>query len=346
MHCIKGMAAPTKNFRKKLYWIIAILACFGSFGLGWLLNKAMTVITPPIPLRIGGYQFISPLISCNFNSTKIFSQNKPMLNALQSVVSSDQTAGDVTNASVYFADLTSGQWASVNPSDQYYPASLGKVPIMMAYYAMAENTSSILDEEASFPLGVPDLNTQQEITPGDAITLGQNYSVEQLIEYMIKYSDNDAAAVLTNLTDPTDLESVYSDLDIPLSTEVTASTSDIMTPQQYSILFKTLYNATYLSRDYSEKALQLMTQTTFTQGLVAGVPSSTVVSHKYGLASYTTSDGVPYQWELHDCGIVYAPGHPYLLCVMTKGTTSIAAQEKTIADISAAAYEEVENGYK
>jgi len=269
-----------------------------------------------------------------------------MINTLQSTISQDQNAGDVTEASVYFSDFTTGRWASVNGNDKYYPASLGKVPIMMAYYAMAENTSSILDEENAYPVGMPDQNVQQEIPPANAITPGQEYTNEQLIEYMIKYSDNDAAEVLTALTTPTELQgvqSVYSDLQIPLDSTIVASSSDIMTPSQYAILFKTLYNATYLSRDDSERALKLMTQTTFTQGIVAGVPSSTVVSHKYGLASYT-SGGVPYQWELHDCGIIYAPGHPYLLCVMTKGTTSLAAQEKTIADISAAAYQEVESG--
>ena len=215
---------------------------------------------------------------------------------------------------------------------------------MMAYYAMAENTSSILNEENAYPASDPNLNTQQEIPPADAITPGQEYTNEQLIEYMIKYSDNDAADVLTALTTPAELQGVqdvYADLQVPVDNTVTASSSDFMTAPQYAILFKTLYNATYLSRDYSEQALALLTQTTFTQGIVAGVPSSTVVAHKYGLASYV-SGGVPYQWELHDCGIVYAPNNPYLLCVMTKGTTSIAAQEKTIADISSAVYDQVE----
>lgn len=333
------------NHKKKLYLIIAILACAGSFGFGWFLNKMTTTISVPAPLRLGGYQYISPLISCNLSAIKQLSQNQPMVNAIQSVISQDQSAGDVTEASVYFSDFTTGKSATVNGGDEYYPASLGKVPIMMAYYAMAENTSSVLGEENVYPATAPDLNTQQEIAPTDAITPGQKYTNEQLIEYMIKYSDNDAAEVLTSLTTPVELQgvySVYSDLNLPLDNDPTASTSDIMTPQEYSILFKVLYNATYLSRDFSEQALQLMTQTTFTQGIVAGVPSSTVVSHKYGLASYTEG-GVPYQWELHDCGIVYAPGHPYLLCVMTKGTTSIAAQEKTIADISTAAYNQVEN---
>jgi beta-lactamase class A len=333
--------------KKSLYWAVAVLACAGSFGFGWFLDKAMTVGTtaPPNPLRLTGYQYISPLITCNFGQVKMFSENQPIVKDLNAVVSQHEQAGDITNASVYFNDLTSGQWASVNSKDKYYPASLGKVPIMIAYYEMAESSSSLLEEEGSYPTGLPDLNLQQEIPPTNAITPGQNYTVEQLIEYMIKYSDNDAAATLTAMADQDNIASVYSDLQLPLTDNVTATTSDIMTVGQYATLFKTLYNATYLSRDFSERALQLMTETTFTQGLVAGVPSSTAVSHKYGLVSYT-SNGVPEQWELHDCGIVYAPGHPYLLCVMTKGTTSIAAQEKTIADISSVAYKDVENGYQ
>jgi len=167
-----------------------------------------------------------------------------MINTLQSTISQDQNAGDVTEASVYFSDFTTGRWASVNGNDKYYPASLGKVPIMMAYYAMAENTSSILDEENAYPVGMPDQNVQQEIPPANAITPGQEYTNEQLIEYMIKYSDNDAAEVLTALTTPTELQgvqSVYSDLQIPLDSTIVASSSDIMTPSQYAILFKTLY---------------------------------------------------------------------------------------------------------
>lgn len=332
--------------RKRLYWVIAILACAGSFGLGWFLNGALTVIQSPVPLRLTGYQYISPLISCNLSSVKALAQDQPVISAIQSVISADQSAGDITNASVYFSDFTTGKWANINGGEKYYPASLGKVPIMMAYYEMAENTSSVLTEMNAYPFNAQDQNAQQEIPPTSVIAPGQEYTNEQLIEYMIKYSDNNAAEVLTALTTPAELQGVqdvYSDLQIPLDSTVSATSSDIMTPEQYSILFRTLYNATYLSRDYSEKALGLMTQTTFTAGLVAGVPSSTVVSHKYGLASYTQG-GVPYQWELHDCGIVYAPGHPYVLCVMTKGTTSIAAQEKTIADISAAAYQQVETG--
>src|SRR6185436_5295057 len=91
------------------------------------------------------------------------------------------------------------------------------------------------------------------------------------------------------------------------------------TPQNYSHLFRALYNGTYLSHDASEKALELLSRTKFSDGIVAGVPKETTVSHKFGertLSLNTSSIN-----ELHDCGIVYYPGHPYFLCIMTKGTS-------------------------
>jgi hypothetical protein len=40
-----------------------------------------------------------------------------------------------------------------------------------------------------------------------------------------------------------------------------------------------------------------------------------VVAHKFGEMS--APDGTV---QLNDCGIVYKPDQPYLICVMTKGT--------------------------
>ena len=85
-----------------------------------------------------------------------------------------------------------------------------------------------------------------------------------------------------------------------------------------------------------------MTQTSFTEGLVAGVPSSTPVAHKFGIVSFFRGTTVTSR-ELHDCGIVYAPSHPYLLCVMTRGSSQLGSMEQTISDISNAVYQTVED---
>ena len=70
----------------------------------------------------------------------------------------------------------------------------------------------------------------------------------------------------------------------------------------------------------SEKALELLSQTTFSSGLVAGVPDKINVAHKFGERTvHLNSTGEVMYRELHDCGIIYNAKHPYSLCVMTKG---------------------------
>ncbi len=112
---------------------------------------------------------------------------------------------------------------------------------------------------------------------------------------------------------------------------------ETITVREYSSLFRQLYNASYLSPKMSEEALKLLTRTKFTSGLVAGVPSGVKIAHKFGELGLPNG-----QRQLHDCGIIYYPGNPYLLCVMTKGSDSnmLAA---IIQSISARVYKEVDS---
>jgi hypothetical protein len=79
-----------------------------------------------------------------------------------------------------------------------------------------------------------------------------------------------------------------------------------------------------------------MTRSTFKDGLVAGVPEGTIVAQKFGERSLETGQ------QLHNCGIVYVPSQPYLLCVMTQGT-NVASLRSVIRDISAITYRAVTN---
>ena len=319
-------------------WIITIVTSSVVFVIGWFIPPP---ITPPQALRLSGYQFIDPLLACNVNNSHVFPEDQALSSDIQSIIDAHVKSGDLSKASTYFSDLADGKWSNVYQDDQYYPSSLGKIPIMMAYYEMAETSPDILNKEITYA-GGPDLNQTQDIKPAAAIVQGQTYTVEQLIEYMIKYSDNNATALLFDAVDKNALNNIYDELGIPSVANITAANADIVTPVQISELFRILYNATYISRDYSEKALQLMSESSFTQGLVAGVPSSTVVSQKLGLVGFD-SGGIATEHELHDCGIVYARD-PYILCVMTRGSSDLPTMEGIIASISKVAYEHVQNG--
>ena len=79
--------------------------------------------------------------------------------------------------------------------------------------------------------------------------------------------------------------------------------------------------------------LNLLSQSTFNLGIVAGVPQGIVVAHKFGERGFSDPN-IPNQ--LHDCGIVYAK-KPYLVCIMTQGQdyNTLAGE---IADISKMIY--------
>jgi hypothetical protein len=113
--------------------------------------------------------------------------------------------------------------------------------------------------------------------------------------------------------------------------------NDFMSAKSFSVLFRGLYNAAYIPAPVSEQALRIADPNNFTQGIVAGLPKSVVVAHKFGEHSDELPDGTIKDRELHDCGIVYFPGNPSFVCIMTHGN-DFNKLEPIIEDISQMIY--------
>jgi beta-lactamase class A len=127
---------------------------------------------------------------------------------------------------------------------------------------------------------------------------------------------------------------VYKDLGMSSPTDAGNYEIDAVT---YSRFFRVLYNSTYLSRTMSEYALELLSRGSFSDGLPAGVPNGVLVAHQFGERTHPATG----ERQLHDCGIVYAPTRPYLLCVMTRGK-EFKQLASVISDISREVYREME----
>ena len=65
--------------------------------------------------------------------------------------------------------------------------------------------------------------------------------------------DNNAAQLLYANVDTDALRNVYEDLQIPVNDDATISNLDFITAQQVSVMFRVLYDATFLTKDDSEK---------------------------------------------------------------------------------------------
>lgn len=290
------------------------------------------------------YTFTDPLIG--FASSNIESPEYDALEAdVQSYIAGQKNSGLVA-ASVYFRDINQSKGFTINPNELYYPASLYKVPVMMTYYEIAQEDPSILSQTLTYN-GATNLNDIEEVRSPVQLSPGTSYTVEELIEHMIRYSDNNAAQLLLDNLSATNHYQDYLNLfaNLGISTSTVDETADTLMVGKYPIFLRTLYNATYLDRDYSEKALQLLSETDFTEGIESGVPNGVLVAQKFGettVASGTTDIGK----ELSNCGIVYFPDHPYILCVMTKGSgDNVKGLESNLAAISGMVYQKMESLY-
>jgi beta-lactamase class A len=240
----------------------------------------------------------------------------------------------VSHISVYFRNLLDGGWIGNNEEEKFTPASLLKVPNMITLLKESEKDPTLLTKQLiynrTYSEGIPYYPTK------NTLIMNTSYTVEDLIERMVKYSDNEAMYLLRSNFDPSVFSQLYTDLEI--ATPDDTKSDDFMTVKTYASFFRILFNASYLSVENSEKALTILSQTDFNSGIVAGVPAGTTVAHKFGERTYTDDNTK----QLHDCGIVYHPNDPYLLCIMTRGD-SFDTLAGVIKNLSSSVWNEMQS---
>lgn len=300
----------------------------------FLVNKLPARMSDQLRIKTDSGK-ISPLLLCSDVKENYF--NNKLTKTISSYVNSKIDGDQIKDISVYYRDLTNGSWTGVNEDDEYAPASLMKVPVMMAIYKKAESNPNILSKQVYYN-GSFDLNASESIKPQKSIVAGRSYSVSELVMYMIDYSDNNAANLLLNMVTSAEFSQIFNDLSIPQPPQ-SGGMADYLSARLYARFFRVLYNATYLNQEYSLKAMDLLTIPDFPQGISAGLPSGVELANKFGERTILkpNGDGIDYR-ELHDCGIVYDSGKPYALCIMTKGSTDFATLENIIQTISKIVY--------
>ena len=287
-------------------------------------------------IRAGDGHLTNPLLECDVAEDIITSRKENFQPELETFVQNIQSTGHVSDVAVYFRDLNNGPVMSVNQNSEFIPASLLKVPVMIAYLNKADKDHEYLNQTVKYERS----NTTGivgQVNADTELVAGTEYTLQALIETMITNSDNQALILLSSGLPLAELTELYSLLGVDPS--VINDPSASLSVKQYSAFFRILFNASYLSRESSEWALALMTRTTFMDGLRAGVPSGVVVSHKFGERKLPGS-----LQQLHDCGIVYYPKHPYLLCVMTRGG-DVEKLKQTIAETSSFVYKTIDGQY-
>lgn len=304
---------------------------------GWFIGAKRIQNAPRgSEIRQQGFTLINPLLECEIaKEHELFDELTPFKGKIEDLLKQKTGNYRLSHVSVYFRDLNNGPWFGINEKERFSPASLLKVANMIACLKQAETDPAFLARRVRYA-NSEDLNASQIIKPTDPIKPGRSYTIDELLYHSIVGSDNNANTLLFNALDKKILIETYRDLGVELP--IVSTRTDFLTVKAYSSFFRMLFNASYLSKQMSHKALALLAETDFKEGIVAGVPSTVVVAQKFGERTLNDKPGVK---QLHDCGIVYYPDHPYLLCIMSRGT-DFTTLDDIIRDVSRLAYEEVD----
>ncbi len=292
-----------------------------------------------VEIRQGGWNYINPLLECDQAQATIDdSELRPLRKRVENFVTNDLKKKWGDEVSVYFRELNDGLYFEIGREKHFYPASLIKVPMLIAVLKQVEANPGLLMKKIVFD--DPRLQSGQNIEVTERLVLGRSYTVDDLLRRMIQYSDNVSFdLLLTKVVDQRKYDETYTDLGMPPAVVSVKKPVYELSTEQYASCFRFLFNASYLNKRLSEKALEYLTASDFKLGLVAGVPANTVVAHKFG---FWQEQGVRL---LHDCGIVYYPNHPYLLCVMTSAPDR-GIIDPTIGELSHFIYQEIDRQHR
>lgn len=225
-------------------------------------------------------------------------------------------SGQDEKIGLYFEYLPTGLSINLGANEEFFRASLIKLPGVMKTYKLIEEKK--LKESDVLEIKPEDINPL--FGSVDKLPAGSKRTVAELAKLALTESNNTAYQVLFTETnnrilgakgnDEQNIRDVYDYLDVPRNN---AGETQSISPKNYSSVLKSLYFSSYLTYENSSKILDLLTQNTFDDWLPEPIPSGIKVAHKYGVYDLES----PKFAQVHsDCGITYLDKRPYLLCVM------------------------------
>lgn len=198
--------------------------------------------------------------------------------------------------SVYYKDLNSDYTYTYNSEQKYFIASLIKAPYCMYIYDLASQGKCDLNKRYTYAARHKAEGTGKI----QYMSIGTSFTLEELIGYAIKYSDNVAMNMLKENFPIEGYRAYAKSLGLKHPEDIKYGTNGNITATDAGIYIESIYNFIN-NNEYGSNLRMLMLSTSNPM-----ITSSYPVVRKYGWATAS----------FHDMAIVEAP-YPYLLSICT-----------------------------
>ncbi|MGE5576562.1 MAG: serine hydrolase [Syntrophothermus sp.] len=230
-------------------------------------------------------------------------------------------------------DLVTGETVLVNAEESFIAASIIKVPVMIEVYRQVRAGRLRLDQmvELKPEDKVGGAGILMELHNGIQLTL------EDLVVLMIVISDNTATNMLIDLVGAEDVNRTMEALGargtvlrrkLMILELIEKGIQNYVTPLDILMLLEKMAAGQIVDAVASAAMLEIMKRQQYNEKIPKRLPEGLVIAHKTGEISTAS----------HDVGVVYAPGGPMALCVMTQGISDIDFANESIAEISRLIY--------
>ena len=203
------------------------------------------------------------------------------------------------SVSLYYKDLCDGETLVFNPDEIQYAASMIKIVYIYALLSAADKDEADLDQTVVY-------NAQKMYQTGSgnfaSVADGTKFSVWELIEHAVVYSDNTAYGILLNLYGYRLFTNAMEEAGLP-----SVYRNWWRTPVgQYGAFFEVLYGYLTSGSENGERLCGLMCRSTQTVMLKNALKPEKV-AHKYGWDVGSYCDGA----------VVLNEAHPYIVVFMS-----------------------------
>jgi beta-lactamase class A len=244
---------------------------------------------------------------------------QPPLSATMLASAIEDVLGDeLDHYGIVVRELQNGTGVTLNSGRVFYAASLFKLAIMHEAFRQREAsrldflaTLTVTEEDLEFDLGT------------SAFEIGDEVSIERLIELMIVVSDNTAAIMLLRRLGNYNVDAGLEDLGL---TATSVNTEELpTTARDMALLMEAIATGAAVSPAASEEMAFLLLGQRIRNRIPAGVPQGVPVANKTG------------DWDdaAHDAAIVYAPSVTYVMVVLSDDPYA----HSTIVELSRRVYE-------